>query len=345
MCWRHSDRARARLIRVVCWDRLAPGPALPAVDLEVADSAVQDECHATSLTMPRDSSLSPSTNRGTPERRPPLRARWRSRRLTATGEHQLERQAAELIASNGSRRFGRHDRASGGARIRCCLQGNARHAKLRTMLRRAENVVVAHQPGFFTGRGWLTLQVGKTSYRVARIRREEFQAMRGSQQRVPVPICTVGERRCWWFQDRYFWDNDDLNQHEVYALLVTRQQREKQRIQMAQATVAIGATPRQVSRVAIPDDVKQFVFARDGGRCRQCGAGSELQFDHVIPVSLGGGSTADNLQLLCGPCNRRKSGGLTSGYPNASAQQSAASGPTPNPSGDEPWWKQPGLRG
>ena len=38
----------------------------------------------------------------------------------------------------------------------------------------------------------------------------------------------------------------------------------------------------------------------------QCGDAFELQFDHVIPVALGGANTVDNLQVLCGPCNRAK---------------------------------------
>jgi len=214
------------------------------------------------------------------------------------------------------------------------------------VLRRAEKVSVNHQPGLFTGRGWCTLHVGNTTYRVGKLARDEFEVMRNEQLRVPVPVGRVGERAFWWFQNRFYWDNDDLTQQEVYALLITRQQRERQRIQMAQATVAIGAVLRPVSRGAIPDDVKQFVFARDGGHCRQCGAINELQFDHVIPVALGGGSTASNLQLLCGPCNRRKGAGLASGYPSPKSQQSA---PTPRispavPPSNEPWWKQPGLR-
>jgi 5-methylcytosine-specific restriction endonuclease McrA len=92
--------------------------------------------------------------------------------------------------------------------------------------------------------------------------------------------------------------------------------------------------------------VKQFVFARDGGRCKQCGSTVELQFDHIIPVALRGGSTADNLQLLCGPCNRRKGAGLTSGLPTPNTQQPTAGRvPPPPPPGNEPWWKQPGLQG
>lgn len=57
---------------------------------------------------------------------------------------------------------------------------------------------------------------------------------------------------------------------------------------------------------AIAQDVKVAVAARDGGKCRQCGSAQELHFDHVIPWSRGGANTISNLQLLCGPCNRRK---------------------------------------
>src|SRR5487761_1016443 len=57
---------------------------------------------------------------------------------------------------------------------------------------------------------------------------------------------------------------------------------------------------------SIPQDVKIAVAARDGGRCRQCGSTTELHFDHVIPWSKGGVNTVANIQLLCGPCNRRK---------------------------------------
>jgi HNH endonuclease len=57
---------------------------------------------------------------------------------------------------------------------------------------------------------------------------------------------------------------------------------------------------------SIPQDVKIAVSARDGGKCRQCGSTQELHFDHVIPWSKGGANTVANIQLLCGPCNRRK---------------------------------------
>ncbi|WP_370531392.1 HNH endonuclease [Nakamurella sp. PAMC28650] len=53
--------------------------------------------------------------------------------------------------------------------------------------------------------------------------------------------------------------------------------------------------------------MKQAVWARDRGACAHCGAGTALEFDHVIPLSRGGATTVNNLQILCQPCNSRKS--------------------------------------
>jgi len=44
--------------------------------------------------------------------------------------------------------------------------------------------------------------------------------------------------------------------------------------------------------------------------CQLCGSDRKLQFDHIHPVSAGGKGSLDNLQLLCGPCNRFKSNNL-----------------------------------
>jgi HNH endonuclease len=67
----------------------------------------------------------------------------------------------------------------------------------------------------------------------------------------------------------------------------------------------------EIDRVAqnpryIPQQVKLEVFHRDKGRCVKCGSSQQIEFDHIIPVSLGGSSTANNVQLLCQSCNRTK---------------------------------------
>ncbi len=63
-------------------------------------------------------------------------------------------------------------------------------------------------------------------------------------------------------------------------------------------------------RLTIPDDVKIFVWKRDQGKCVKCGSQTNLEFDHIIPVSKGGSNTARNIQLLCESCNRKKSNNI-----------------------------------
>lgn len=44
-----------------------------------------------------------------------------------------------------------------------------------------------------------------------------------------------------------------------------------------------------------------------GGRCLCCGCtDAKLTADHIIPVSMGGTSSIDNIQPLCGKCNSSK---------------------------------------
>lgn len=66
-----------------------------------------------------------------------------------------------------------------------------------------------------------------------------------------------------------------------------------------------GAPGERNSRV-IPQDVKIAVTLRDQGKCVQCGSAEELHFDHKVPWSRGGTNSVNNIQLLCGTCNRRK---------------------------------------
>jgi 5-methylcytosine-specific restriction endonuclease McrA len=68
---------------------------------------------------------------------------------------------------------------------------------------------------------------------------------------------------------------------------------------------------REEHSAPISTDARLFVWARDGGQCRHCGSIVDLQFDHIIPRSWGGSGTANNVELLCGGCNKRKGARLS----------------------------------
>lgn len=59
-------------------------------------------------------------------------------------------------------------------------------------------------------------------------------------------------------------------------------------------------------RPKVPRRIRKEVIARTSGACVQCGSTEEPQIDHIKPWSKGGTHALDNLQLLCGPCNRAK---------------------------------------
>jgi 5-methylcytosine-specific restriction endonuclease McrA len=76
--------------------------------------------------------------------------------------------------------------------------------------------------------------------------------------------------------------------------------------------------PRVIALVAFDRLPKRHVrfsrinlMARDGFQCQYCGRKphrAELNLDHVVPRSLGGRSTWENVVTSCVDCNRRKGG-------------------------------------
>ena len=106
---------------------------------------------------------------------------------------------------------------------------------------------------------------------------------------------------------------EDLQPDEAEALILEAENKVKVRVARAKALMVQAQAldhAAEHKRPPIPDDVKMFVWQRDGGKCVKCTSTRNLEYDHDIPFSLGGSTTARNLRLLCETCNRSKGGSL-----------------------------------
>jgi HNH endonuclease len=94
------------------------------------------------------------------------------------------------------------------------------------------------------------------------------------------------------------------------AQAVEADRRRASELARARSILAGGEPGSSGRRQAIPRETRLAVFNRDGGRCVECDSNFDIQYDHIIPVAMGGSSTIENLQILCADCNRRKGGTL-----------------------------------
>jgi HNH endonuclease len=149
------------------------------------------------------------------------------------------------------------------------------------------------------------LLVGKE--RVAMWSRGKLSRAKSRQTAQRVNVSRWGENQVWWYRDSFFAAAADLDADDVVALAHEQDNRKRLRLEKAHALQAMQRDlDTRGRRQPIPQEIKVAVWQRDGGRCVECGSQEELEFDHVIPLAMGGANTERNLQLLCAVCNRRK---------------------------------------
>lgn len=166
----------------------------------------------------------------------------------------------------------------------------------------------------FTDRGGILLR--KRAWLVAsgtppiEIDLRSFARAASLQRSHPQYVARFRERAYWWYADAVYWTIASYQSADVRALLHAKALLHDRKLAHARALMAASRSPASRKREHIPREVKLTVWERDGGRCTQCDCAFDLQYDHVIPFSLGGSSTVENLQLLCARCNQSKGGRL-----------------------------------
>lgn len=87
-------------------------------------------------------------------------------------------------------------------------------------------------------------------------------------------------------------DDDVTNKKGIYPYILTRKE-------------------RYLSIRAFTEAQKLVAYEQQGGICAMCGKHfdiEQMEADHITPWHEGGRTIAENCQMLCRECNRRKSG-------------------------------------
>ncbi|MCL2053111.1 MAG: DUF262 domain-containing protein [Oscillospiraceae bacterium] len=85
-------------------------------------------------------------------------------------------------------------------------------------------------------------------------------------------------------------DDDVSNRKGIYTYVLTRNE-------------------KYLNIRAFSESQKRAAYEKQSGNCKKCGEKFELkgmEADHITPWSKGGKTNADNCQMLCADCNRRK---------------------------------------
>ena len=139
------------------------------------------------------------------------------------------------------------------------------------------------------------------SYRVHAGRGQTYVVPRRTFERAvrsgaAVCIANEGGRALWMVGEWFYWDADGLAADDIELLVWDRERRGDAKLERLRKLRIRADDIEERRRERIPDEVRIFVWERDGGRCVRCGAQEDLQFDHIIPVAKGGASSIENVK-------------------------------------------------
>ena len=122
-----------------------------------------------------------------------------------------------------------------------------------------------------------------------------------------TPLYLDGDSGRWLYQDIVYEVKGGHSDEEKRLLVLDFAAKERRKFERLKNKFS-GKKSDEVKyeRTRIPEEVRIAVWRRDQGRCARCGSRENLEYDHIVPVSKGGGNTERNIELLCQDCNRAK---------------------------------------
>jgi len=136
--------------------------------------------------------------------------------------------------------------------------------------------------------------------------------LNSKSKKFPVEVKIVGSDRKGThdlFKDYiYKFDRSGYSEEEMLLQIMDLEDKERRTFErLKNRFKKIKGKEEKFKREVIPEDVRVAVWRRDEGQCAKCRNRERLEYDHIIPVSKGGGNTVRNIELLCEQCNRSKS--------------------------------------
>lgn len=155
----------------------------------------------------------------------------------------------------------------------------------------------------------------KKAEEVDRIKRQLQDAIRRAEEEPAPAVDEYGVNSVnFWFFKGYVYSIENIRRHQHYSqeqiqlLILEFFDKERRKFEKLMHLYKSDTTQlKPYRRERIPEHVRIAVWRRDGGKCAHCSSREKLEYDHIVPISKGGGNTERNIELLCERCNREKS--------------------------------------
>ena len=114
---------------------------------------------------------------------------------------------------------------------------------MRTMLRRDQNAHFITDTGGFLWRKRIWFEA--TGCPPGRIGLERFAELQESQARDPAAVAIAGDRRYWWWEGDFYWENEGYSAMDVRALILRNRRQKERQVQHAHALMEGEETRRR----------------------------------------------------------------------------------------------------